>query len=676
MVDKDMNEIHVLQNHFPEARVLICHFHAIEYLKEMRSKPEYGGKSLSSEDAAQIDAVVHKMVYASDTCMYDEHYQALRGLCSRLMLTEFFDYFDRNWHVCQDRWVMYRRSKLPHMRNNTNNLLESFFGKLKDCVDGSTSMAMCVKALVSADRRAANEYRHRKLRIGHYVNANHDEELANLLRATTHYVADQIAPQYSIGMEKADVYAYDGIDDEPSVVMVRGRHTAYRLQLTDWACEEATRATHLIANELADIEDGKEFEDMMEFVLDQWRNVRQRKRTRVVELTNATVDLPPTELSQPHSLWSEELGNVAIASGVEEIPATQKSLVVDELNPQGSSKRKMTGGVSTSCYAETEEDSDEDLEDDSGEAGPSQVKIQMNPKARKLLDKCLALLPIANTVNDPVILDTVEVDDAPARSGRKVEVLQINGVGAYTRDMIETMQRVTNLKLAVEMGNQLVKWLLEDAVPALPAEFHETARKAAGRVSTTYPFERVSGLDNVSDYNFYMLYRATPPTWLNDAFIRALCDRLANDSPAVHYGRLQTVKPKSRRVTAQVMDSHILDRVKALVEEYEVDAVLIPVNFESAHWCGIVVKLAAKRIYFYDPLNQAAFLNVIQDLAWYMKRNGFDSFDVVAQNNPIQFDLYSCGLFVCWFFIRMVVTGVTHDMTPQALIRRRFEAFY
>ncbi|RLN85080.1 hypothetical protein BBJ28_00001112 [Nothophytophthora sp. Chile5] len=232
------------------------------------------------------------------------------------------------------------------MRNRTNNLLESFFEKLKDCVDGSKSMEMCIKALVSADWRAINEYRHRKLLIGHYATQDHDEELANLLRSTTHNVADQLVPQDSIGMEMASIFAYDGVDDDSSVVMVRGRQKSYRLQLTDWACgnlsrseryQEAHRTTHLIANELADIEDGKELEDMMQFV------------------------------------------------DVQEIPATQKSLVVDELNPRvasprmpskrkltqctcGSFKKKMAGGVSTSCCGENKEDDDEDLEDDSCDA--------------------------------------------------------------------------------------------------------------------------------------------------------------------------------------------------------------------------------------------------------------------------------------------------------------------
>jgi hypothetical protein len=41
---------------------------------------------------------------------------------------------------------------------------------------------------------------------------------------------------------------------------------------------EAVRATHLIANELADIEEDSEFDKMLAFVLQQWRDVRQRLR--------------------------------------------------------------------------------------------------------------------------------------------------------------------------------------------------------------------------------------------------------------------------------------------------------------------------------------------------------------------------------------------------------------
>jgi hypothetical protein len=109
--------------------------------------------------------------------------------------------------------------------------------------------------------------------------------------------------------------------------------------------KEAVRATHLIANELADISDEEEFDDMLQFVLMQWHNVRQRKLEpadnvrlgpRVsppADIADAIADAEmgeveekgdndddamepmqpsePVELSQPHSLWGEEVGVVA-----------------------------------------------------------------------------------------------------------------------------------------------------------------------------------------------------------------------------------------------------------------------------------------------------------------------------------------------------------------------------
>jgi hypothetical protein len=42
VIDKDMGEIRVLQERFPEARVLICLFHVVKYLALKVRKPEYG----------------------------------------------------------------------------------------------------------------------------------------------------------------------------------------------------------------------------------------------------------------------------------------------------------------------------------------------------------------------------------------------------------------------------------------------------------------------------------------------------------------------------------------------------------------------------------------------------------------------------------------------------------
>jgi hypothetical protein len=56
--------------------------------------------------------------------------------------------------------------------------------------------------------------------------------------------------------------------------------------------------------------------------------------------------------------------------------------------------------------------------------------------------------------------------------------------------------------------------------------------------------------------------------------------------------------------------------------------------------------------------------------------SGLQEYDVVAQNNPIEFDAYSCGVYVCWMFIRHAIQGLRVDMTAASLPRRRFELFF
>ncbi|KAE8952554.1 hypothetical protein PF011_g32667 [Phytophthora fragariae] len=59
-----------------------------------------------------------------------------------------------------------------------------------------------------------------------------------------------------------------------------------------------------------------------------------------------------------------------------------------------------------------------------------------------------------------------------------------------------------------------------------------------------------------------------------------------------------------------------------------------------------------------------------------MKHGGLRDYEVVAQNSPIQFDQFSCGVFVSWMFLRQVVQDLTHNMSENSLIQRRFELFY
>ncbi|OWZ06575.1 hypothetical protein PHMEG_00021147 [Phytophthora megakarya] len=226
IVDKDLNEIRILQSHFPGARILICRRHVIKYLKDKHAKPELG--KLSADDASVVDAVIHKLVYSSREGQYGKDFASFRALCMRIGMDGFFDYFAPNWDSCQDMWVMHHRASLLHFKNHTNNRLENF-------------------DLVIVEVCGTNNK--------HQLNINDrscDCSFAmSLLLPCRHAIAFRKPP-----CAPGPPIPFSRIDERSVPYIIR--------------------ATNLIVAELADIEDQNEFEDALKFVLNQWIQVRQK----------------------------------------------------------------------------------------------------------------------------------------------------------------------------------------------------------------------------------------------------------------------------------------------------------------------------------------------------------------------------------------------------------------
>ncbi|KAJ0391973.1 hypothetical protein ATCC90586_011952 [Pythium insidiosum] len=215
-----------------EAQVLICHFHVIKYLGTMCRKPEFG--KMSQDDLNGIDALVHGMVYAQSAEEYEMKRSSLRQLCDRVGCSTFFEYMERNWHTCQEKWVLYHRAKLPHLKNHTNNRLESFFGKFKDGLPCATSMSTMLTELFNHDRRQHKEAAYRQ-RPGGYTNPNYDEELQDVLRFTNPWVAKHVASEYTAALNKWGVYKYEDVPGEDAVQVVG--HRPHVVSLADWRCD-------------------------------------------------------------------------------------------------------------------------------------------------------------------------------------------------------------------------------------------------------------------------------------------------------------------------------------------------------------------------------------------------------------------------------------------------------
>jgi Ulp1 family protease len=100
------------------------------------------------------------------------------------------------------------------------------------------------------------------------------------------------------------------------------------------------------------------------------------------------------------------------------------------------------------------------------------------------------------------------------------------------------------------------------------------------------------------------------------------------------------------------------------------------VNYGNSHWCGIVIQVPEKKIVCYDPMNQNHFVASLKLLARSLEHHALADYEIAHLDSPVQFDGYSCGVFVALMFYRQVVDGAPNDMSSVALTRRRFELFY
>ncbi|RLN49372.1 hypothetical protein BBJ28_00000819 [Nothophytophthora sp. Chile5] len=219
--------------YFPRARILICVFHVIKYLKLASRKPEYG--KISSDDHESIDTLAHNLVYAQSEEVYENERSALLWTCKSVGSMPFFDYMEKNWHSVTDMWVAYKRAKLPHFRVHTNNHLESWFGKFKGCVKSDMKLAQTMEELVGYDRRLANEYQHKRNHIGFNTNVNYDKKMSEVLIFTNHFVAGRVEQQYTMAVSK--VYEFDYVVDAADErVTVTGAHKTHEVDLRTWHC--------------------------------------------------------------------------------------------------------------------------------------------------------------------------------------------------------------------------------------------------------------------------------------------------------------------------------------------------------------------------------------------------------------------------------------------------------
>ncbi|KAJ0391094.1 hypothetical protein ATCC90586_011090 [Pythium insidiosum] len=307
----------------------------------------------------------------------------------------------------------------------------------------------------------------------------------------------------------------------------------------------------------------------------------------------------------------------------------------------------------------------------------------------RLLEACIKKLPLANSNDDAISVYSQSQSQTQSQSQDQatelsqsnqverqtnedddVELISIANIGMFRRDTIQVMKALSDLRAVCVKGEAFCRWMLTDMAVAVRAEDQDEVNMLSTMVLSKFPYSVITSLGG--DYHYHMLYRLQPPQYVNDAMIRALCERLEGHHPTVRYGGMLTAKATKRR-RDQDIDPAVLSRLTFFLETSGIDTVLLPVNFGNHHWCCIIIDYPGFKIRYYDPAHIKDYRTALDALSWQLVKESLDGFSVVSINSPIQVDWYSCGILVCFKFWNICNSGVPTDLSDTAITRRRFE---
>ncbi|KAJ0392399.1 hypothetical protein ATCC90586_010418 [Pythium insidiosum] len=483
---------------------------------------------------------------------------------------------------------------------------------------------------------------------------------------------------------------------------------------------EAVRATEAVCSELATISDDDEFHEHLEFFLDGWRNVRQRKRVKVA--VEPDVEPGPSQATQPHglsqvsqprSLYSEVLSDVPLVA--HELPAAESGLIADD---PASQSRVVHSNVDVNSDSPLEptmpalQDLPKRVDGimtkhlNAVNKRPKFVKMKnpvLNVTAfyilpEKLLEKCFEVLPLGNKLEDAIELSqwsqsqleplSREGVGSPTSAGRGndpqyghvmdsstekkyVECVEIRGVGIFSRAQVEAMGYLFNLKEDTHNGQQLLAWLANHVAPS---QFSVRPSDLAADVEVAYPYTHIPGLKG--GFSFSCAYRLRDGVWLSDDTIAAVCERATNDFPHARYLGTVQRNAKNGRAAKVDLEGDMKKRVRDAAVDASAKLLIIPVNIGGGHWTVVLVLLDRREIHYYDSMNHTPTMNALKDI---VVDAAFEIFSVlkapftqVKVNAPLQFDHFNCGIFVLHKILSTLDKTFSNDVSTSGLVNLRY----
>ena len=139
MIDKDLDNVAILPQFFESAKILLCTFHVLKYLKTKI----YEHVSGATERLRTIQ-VFRQLLYTRK----DDDEEIMNEL-RRVSSEPFTEYFEVNWLACREMWQIKHRQGLLYFNTNTNNHVERFNRSIKVYVNSQLHLAVSLSYLLN-----------------------------------------------------------------------------------------------------------------------------------------------------------------------------------------------------------------------------------------------------------------------------------------------------------------------------------------------------------------------------------------------------------------------------------------------------------------------------------------------------------------------------------------------
>ena len=118
----------MVKSELPQIHLQICLYHVMRTFSREVSVEKLG---ITSGEKQTILELLQKIAYAKSTDDYEMQYNHLVSV----MPPRVASYYNKQWHNIKEEWVEGLKKKSMNLGERTNNRIESFFGKLKSCVN-------------------------------------------------------------------------------------------------------------------------------------------------------------------------------------------------------------------------------------------------------------------------------------------------------------------------------------------------------------------------------------------------------------------------------------------------------------------------------------------------------------------------------------------------------------